>query len=694
MDAPICLARRHVWYGLAITLALLTVACGGGRHNQQAALPLAANTTGDAAPAAPSTPATLADALAQLDALAMPEGVAPEVWGELKAKLREGLNERYGGKGAAKIAAKAPTGAENVVKWICGVTSLDSEPGRLMWRYRNTGDYDLDGLVSVADVSEIGRNMGRRIDVHPDLERIDTSGNGVVDISDLTAIVLHYGNECRGYRVFMKTDNGALSQVSTVSFNEGTVADGNRTFDISCESWETADTKYYSVCPYDSGENLGTSSLTTYSRSYHYGIGSRVQDIPFVIETLPLTAPGSFVRWEFPPGFRPRSSDDVTVTLSTDEPGDYVFFRILCEDGFEARRSDYMIRIIPPIETPINYRKLSTPEGPFLYWSREVYHSIYGTTLAVIRDGAQIAELPFEQWYYLDDTAGSGTHAYKLEARYGNQVITSSETIWTGASAVEGEHLYLFEEPADYAGTSEDLYALVVNTNHPCWFVPSFKVSSFGTTQTSSLSLNYLWRDVAALEGVPNTVSALEKPYRLTQWNVSTGLREIALTPNEYGAGVVFNWEELGLPEPETIPAHSTIVLGPWHQAAERSDVPGARIMPTPNPCGDSLFYIDAYRNKHRFEYVHNFRLDTYTAGPGIPTTPLYGVLSVGKPPLYGDLDQNGVVDIADVTSIAINYGKAVDETNEHVDQNDDGVIGFMEFVYIWLYWNTRLPQS
>ncbi len=694
MCPPICLARRHVWYGYAaILLALLMVACGGGRHNQQAALPLAGNETAITSPDAPQTPATLAEALAQLDALAMPDGVAPAVWNELKGKLRSGLNDRFGGKGAAKIAAKAPTGEENIVKWICGVTSLDDEPGRLMWRYKSAGDYDLNGLVSVADVSEIGRNMGRRIDIRPDLERIDTSGNGVVDISDLTAIILHYGNECRGYRVFMKTDSGELSQVSTVSFNEGTVADGSRTFDVSCESWETADTKYYSVCPYDSGENLGTSSLTTYSRSYHYGIGSRVEGFPFVVETTPPTAPGSFVRWEFPAGFLPRSSDEATATTTVNESGDYVFFRILCEDGLKTWRLSYYVRIIPPVEIPIEYRKLSTPEGPFFYWSRQAYHNIDGTVLAVIRDRAQIAELPIEQWYYFDDTADSGTHAYKLVAKYGEHVVTSSETIWTGASAVEGEHLFLLEEPADYAGTSEDLFALVVNTSHPLWFVPSLRVATYGVSQASSLSIGEQWPSIGLLGETPKTASALEKPYRLYPWFSSAVLGEIAFTPNSNSAGVVFNWEELGLPEPETIPAHSTVLVGPWGQGAVRSEVPEARIMPTPSISGDSLFYVDAYRNMYRFEYVHNFRLDTYTVGPGIPTTPISGVMPIGKPPLYGDLNQDGVVGISDVTAIAVYFGP-VNETSEHVDQNDDGVIGFMEFVYIWLYFGNSLPPT
>lgn len=684
MRALTCLVGRHVWYGfLAIILALLMVACGGGRHNQQAALPLAGNAAAITTPETPQTPATLAEALAQLDALAMPEGVAPEVWDELKGKLRAGLSDRFGGKGTAKIAAKAPTGAENTIKWIYALKKDALTPGRLAWRYQNAGDYNLDGIVSAGDVTALAVAFGKSVSDFPEYERIDTSGNGKVDIADLTSIVSHFGNAVGNYKVYMRSMEGQWAEVASIPFIASEVAGGWRTYDLACDSWETPDTSRYMVCPFSPDGEIGAVSL--HAREWYSDIDlcKRLAGVSFDIVGQPTTEPRAFSRWEFPPEVRMGPALGDTFSLNVTEPGEYGFFRLISYDGEVTYRIDFRVTVVAPNEIPIDCRSFPTPDGPMLYWSREGYTGIPDVTLTVLRDGQRLAEIPGSNWYYLDDNCGLEEHAYQLFAEYRGFQVTKSERFLAGGAVTKGEHLYLLMEPANYADVSGEILGLVVNTKHPMWMVPSIKVGTYGVA-TASLAPRFVFPDRATTK----SVSELVTPYRMQHMLAADFAFEYSFwLPSNRS----FDWEERGESEPETIPPGSTVMLGPVGSSISRSDIPGARIAPTTNDVGHSLFYIDAYRNMYRFEYIHNFRLDNYAIGPGIPTEPFSGVMPVGKPPLYGDLNDDGRVDTADVTAIAMNWNSETNENNYHADQNYDGYITFVDILYMLLYFgNTQ----
>ncbi len=250
--------------GMVMT-AMVLFACGGGRHNQQAALPLAGSEAATTTPATPQTPATLAEALAQLDALAMPEGVAPEVWDELKGKMRSGLNDRFGGKGAAKIVSGAPSGMENKVWWIYTEAGTEYNPRKLVWRYQNAGDFDLNGTVGVSDIVPFTQAFGAKISEKPDYYTLDLNRNGVIDVADITGIAQNFGSECNAYRVYVRDGLGSLTDVGGTARTSGRHEAGTLRFEFELPSLlNFQPIPKLLVYPQDSSEVLGEPSYVYY----------------------------------------------------------------------------------------------------------------------------------------------------------------------------------------------------------------------------------------------------------------------------------------------------------------------------------------------------------------------------------------------------------------------------------------------
>ncbi len=252
--------------GALVIIALFIFSCGN--HNRthtmlQDASSAPANTT------QPQTQ-TLGDALAQLDALPVPEGVNPEVFMQLKAALREALECRAractapmditgdaenGGVQAPalqRIVSTPPTGDANRVNDLAIADNGDGTYS-LTWHYRNLGDYNQDGVVGIADITPLAMHYGEVWATGEENSLsavVDGSNNKTVDIADVTPIAMNFGVDAASYRI-----ESSLSQMSGYSevikrdFGTGTNGDSQR-MEFS-HSFAATKGRWYRVVPID-----------------------------------------------------------------------------------------------------------------------------------------------------------------------------------------------------------------------------------------------------------------------------------------------------------------------------------------------------------------------------------------------------------------------------------------------------------
>lgn len=80
----------------------------------------------------------------------------------------------------------------------------------LQWNERNTGDYDLNGEVNVADLTRIGLYFNQSTDPgqNPNSAKVevaDGDDNGLITLADITPISFNFGSFITGYNVYRTT---------------------------------------------------------------------------------------------------------------------------------------------------------------------------------------------------------------------------------------------------------------------------------------------------------------------------------------------------------------------------------------------------------------------------------------------------------------------------------------------------------
>jgi PKD repeat protein len=155
---------------------------------------------------------------------------------------------------------------------------FDPLSGELSWLYRNTGDYDQNGEVNIADLTPLGKNFGTiagegGFDDTESLSVIDGDGNGQINIADITPIGIGFGRSASGgYRIYRSADvadypedplgeNGSGSELlSTLPFTESL---GVSTVDRLAFSYVVEDPQnfgFYWVRPTDTAGAEGYAS--------------------------------------------------------------------------------------------------------------------------------------------------------------------------------------------------------------------------------------------------------------------------------------------------------------------------------------------------------------------------------------------------------------------------------------------------
>jgi hypothetical protein len=182
---------------LAVLLLAAAASCGG--HHLKAPNSSGAGVT----PLMESSPKTLQDALCELDALEKPEDVDVKLWDELKDALKSALTTNNQ-QPITRLVSTPPSGPANMVNDLTATRETNGD-FTLSWHYRNTGDYDQNGAVSVSDLTSLAQHFGETYDkdTQPDCIQavIDGSGNGKVDIADITPIAQNFGISVARYSV-------------------------------------------------------------------------------------------------------------------------------------------------------------------------------------------------------------------------------------------------------------------------------------------------------------------------------------------------------------------------------------------------------------------------------------------------------------------------------------------------------------
>jgi len=674
-----------LYAGLTCALIAFTVGSCGGKQGKMPTLPQAIS------PQA-STPQTFDEIKAQLDSMRPPEEISAEVWAEVKHEFLSQLeaNQAEG----AKIASRAPTGKPNQVQWIYAYRLEDAEAEpqvEVTWRYRNAGDYDLDGAVSIADFTPLVQNLGKRVDEDARLEHIDTSGSGVVDIGDITAIATYYGTTCAGYRVFGSTSwDGPWEQVCYASLEEAEHTRGRITFRVASEL--IPGMCYYRVRPECRSGTFGEWSLPTRWGSQYpapINMGTDVQGGTVEFSETHQN-PDAFVRWEYKLGDVYKFEITPVLRLVFEETGTHYLTAIIYNGHYTYRRR-YKVWIVAPITEPVRCEFLPTPQGPLLYWSREGVENAVKEVI-VMRDGESYKALASDDesgrpFYYLDYKAETSSHTYEIRGMSDDVTVYFSEPLLAHGSLYDEEHLFLLAEPKDYRDeTSAKILTVIVNNAHRLWFFPSLRIyiEGQGEMMTTSLSELSLALKSTCAYWPP---SHLDIALPVIQWNGELGdFLEFCTRPGR------LNWAHHALPTPSTVPLGRTTIIDPFEVYFSDGGA-SVTLLPYLNTGKAFTFYIDAYRNMHAPENCHSLTLYPYEVGPAEPVEELSGRLSLGKLPLPGDYSGNGCVGIEDISPLAMNLYKPVNESNSHIDQNDDGEITIIEIIYIASYYGDTLDD-
>lgn len=186
---------RSVLFALAVfAFALFVGACGGHKRTLTSFEGVISTQAENQ-----SHEIALDDALAELDALAVPDGVKSQVFQQLKDALENALSER----GTGKVTCTPPKGEANRVNDLAIVDNGDSTHS-LIWHYRSLGDYNQDGNVGIADITPLAQHFGGQWTVGEEntlAAVIDGSGNKAIDIADVTPIAVNFGSQVDHYAV-------------------------------------------------------------------------------------------------------------------------------------------------------------------------------------------------------------------------------------------------------------------------------------------------------------------------------------------------------------------------------------------------------------------------------------------------------------------------------------------------------------
>ena len=304
-------------FGIALlTAVFLFSACGGSHTHRQPVM----ETQGHSPAHSPVI--RVDEAIAELRTMQTPSGADAVVFSALKAELERQLLMRA----SQKITCAPPTGESGQVDDL--TITGEGRSNRLMWHYRNNGDYNQDGIVGVADITPIAVSYGDAVPVGDEnclLAVVDGSGNDAIDISDITPIAMNFGASVAGYSVGSSdSEAGPFSPANLIPFSSA-VGEGRLEFSIVLGITTPC---YFNVSPYDAIGRIGEGSNLTasgYSPPVVHSIMPtklhEYESVRFyagVSSELPVAS-----SWDFGGGAIPNVITDDSPTVTVSGPGEY-----------------------------------------------------------------------------------------------------------------------------------------------------------------------------------------------------------------------------------------------------------------------------------------------------------------------------------------------------------------------------------
>jgi len=243
---------------------------------------------------------TVAESLAELEALPTPPGVSDEFFQALKDVFERALADA-GAVSGGKFVSTPPDGDANKVVDLH--FRVSGEDYYLAWGYRNVGDYNQDSTVSIPDITPLAAHFNENVIDHPEADPIDGNGDTVITILDLTPLAANFTVQCSKYAIEGAPDpSGPWETVEVVLLSEASEPPppgGRRQFD---HLMPTIGYAYFRVVPMDDSDNRGIPSDP---------IAAPVS-APVISGVSPTTAPAG-TQWTF------------TATVSGSEPFTYAW---------------------------------------------------------------------------------------------------------------------------------------------------------------------------------------------------------------------------------------------------------------------------------------------------------------------------------------------------------------------------------
>jgi hypothetical protein len=202
----------------------------------------------------------IGEVLDEARALPAPSGVSPDVFASLKRSFIEQLSLSV----QSKFTARAPEDEANRVTDLA--FNFRDEAYWFVWSYRNVGDYNQDGEVSIPDITPIAQHFGHTragIGIFPDQEDevIDGDDNGDIGIPDITPIAQNYLVNVARYAIEIQAySTGPFAEIDSVSLGEAEGEGRRRIFrhKVLPEVWDAWRIR---VLPYDAQGNPGIPSV-------------------------------------------------------------------------------------------------------------------------------------------------------------------------------------------------------------------------------------------------------------------------------------------------------------------------------------------------------------------------------------------------------------------------------------------------
>ena len=222
-----------------------------------------------------------------------------------------------------------------------GISALPPERYSLVWSYRNVGDYDWDGEVSVADITQVADFFGYTA---PDGQtpsyklKADGDGNGEVGVSDITPIAYNYLSAVSGYIIQGSQLDGEFTDIVQIDDE----ALGVQIFHgwHKTISWDCTGQEYdlFRVVPVDlngqrsSPSNIAGSvwiqpNILSVSPTWVWSGGGEPsyvgQEITFSVELSEESVPPFAYDWDFGGASVPNTSTEQQVMVNMTEIGEF-----------------------------------------------------------------------------------------------------------------------------------------------------------------------------------------------------------------------------------------------------------------------------------------------------------------------------------------------------------------------------------